>query len=188
VTGVQGIRWYKARVTGTRAHAGSTPMPIRADALVATARIITLLQEQALKWAGVATVGNLHLEDPTSNTIPGSTEFSIDIRHPTEEGLNAIESAVKKEMSIMTLENPKLNFSIDQTWESPAAKFDATALDCIRKSADEEVGQDLIMDMYSLAGHDSALVAKKIPTAMIFVPSRNGLSHSPEEFTSEEDW
>lgn len=186
---IQGIRWYKVAVTGVRAHAGSTPMESRADALVATAAIVTMLREEATKRSAFATVGMLHLERPSSNTIPGAASFTIDIRCPSEEGLNAIEASVKEKMALITAENPKLTFQMAKVWESPAVKFDSMLLSCIRMAAADEVGQERCMEMQSFAGHDSALTAScGVPTAMIFVPSRDGISHAPEEFTSEEEW
>ena len=163
-------------------------MADRADALVATSRLVVTLQALAVQWGGVATVGILEIDKPSSNTIPGEAGISMDIRHPTEEGLNAIEAGVRREMSIMTLENERLLFAMTLVWESPAARFCPVALDCIRRAAGEEVGEAACLEMSSLAGHDSALTARRVPTAMVFVPSKDGLSHAPDEFTSEEDW
>lgn len=188
VNGVQGIRWFRACVRGVRAHAGATPMAVRADAVVATARIVVTLQALAIKWGGVATVGILEIDRPSSNTIPGEANISVDIRHPTEEGLNAIEAGVRQEMSIITLENGDIEFEMTMVWESPAAQFCSVALECIRRAAADEVGEAACLEISSLAGHDSALTARRVPTAMLFVPSKDGLSHAPDEFTSEEDW
>ncbi|KAF4637608.1 hypothetical protein G7Y89_g484 [Cudoniella acicularis] len=188
VTGIQGIRWYKVIVTGVRAHAGSTPMENRADALVATSSIVMLLNEEAMKRSAFATVGMLQLDRPSSNTIPGSVSFTVDIRCQSEEGLNDMEASVKDKMALMTAESPKLTFQMTKVWESPAVKFDSTLMSCIWSAAIDEVGEDKCMEIQSFAGHDSALTAScGVPTAMIFVPSKDGISHAPEEFTSKEE-
>ena len=164
-------------------------MENRADALVATAAIVTLLRDEATKRSAFATVGMLHLERPSSNTIPGSASFTIDIRCTSEDGLNAIETSVRERMTVLTADNPKLAFQMTKVWESPAVRFDDTLLSCIRSAAADEVGEERCLEMQSFAGHDSALTAScGVPTAMIFVPSKDGISHAPEEYTSEEEW
>lgn len=189
VTGIQGIRWYKVTVTGVRGHAGSTPMENRVDALVATSSIVTLLTEEATKRSAFATVGVLQLDRPSSNTIVGSVNFTIDLRCQSQETLNDIETIIKDRMALMTADNSQLTFEMSLIWESPAVAFDSTMLSCIWSAATDEVGEDKCMEMVSFAGHDSALSAScGVPTAMIFVPSEGGISHAPEESTSKEDW
>lgn len=75
---------------------------------------------------------------------------------------------------------------MEQVWHSPAANFDERLLGCLRKAAIEEVGE--ASEMISFAGHDSAMTALQVPTAMLFVPCKDGVSHSPEEYASPEQW
>lgn len=188
VTAIQGIRWYRISVVGQRAHAGSTPMAQRGDALVAAAEMILFATGRAREVSAVATVGVLELDRPSSNTVPGRATFTLDLRHPSESVLDDFESGLRSCIKRLTVLNDKLQTSVERIWHSPAVQLDETVVSCVRKAAGSVVGQDGAMDMISLAGHDSALTALRVPTAMIFVPSKDGISHSPEEFTSEEEW
>src|SRR3978361_66189 len=77
-------------------------------------------------------------------------------------------------------------FQMEEVWHSPAAIFDQQLLDALRATATDEVGET--MEMISFAGHDSAMTALQVPTAMLFVPCKDGISHAPEEFSSREQW
>ena len=173
---------------GERAHAGSTPMDVRADAVVATAGLVVALERSAKAKGGFATVGVLDLEHSSSNVVPGRASFTIDLRHPSTAVLDQIENEIRAHTKAAMTTNPKLSFEIEQVWESPSVRFDDTAVECVRAAASSIVGKERVMALDSFAGHDSALTATKIPTAMIFVPSRGGISHSPEEYTSAEQW
>ncbi|KAF4965249.1 hypothetical protein FSARC_6928 [Fusarium sarcochroum] len=187
VTAIQGIRWYRVTVVGQRAHAGATPMAQRADALVAAAEMILFATARARDVSAVATIGVLELDRPSSNTVPGRATFTLDLRHPSESVLNDFESALHVRMKQLTVLNDRIQTSIERIWHSPAVQLDDEVLTCIRSAANSVVGQDGFMDTISLAGHDSALTVLRVPTAMIFVPSKDGVSHAPEEFTSEEE-
>ena len=188
VVGIQGVRWYMVTMVGVQGHAGSTPMQGRADPHVAVAEIIIQVQKLALKYNAVGTVGVIRTENPSTNKIPDHAEFSIDFRHPNEKVLDAFERHITAELTRISRDNPKFNWEMTRTWSSPVADFDGLAIDCIRASATKEVGPDKVMEMISFAGHDSALVSKRVPTAMIFVPCRDGISHSPLEYSSNEQW
>lgn len=188
VTKIQGIRWYRVQVLGRRDHAGATPMQERADALVATAKFISFLDRQALVTSAVATVGVLNLERPSLNTVPGWASFTMDIRHLSEATLEKFESAIDAMANLLKAENSGLDFQIERTWHSPAVDLDPAAIKCTQDAACDAIGASQLMEMVSFAGHDSALTAMAVPTSMIFVPSRDGISHAPAEFTSERDW
>lgn len=188
VTAIQGIRWYQISIVGKRAHAGSTPMAQRADALVAAASVVLFVNKRAREIGAVATVGVLTLDRPSSNTVPGVATFSLDLRHQSESALEEFESSIRGELDKLGAEIARLKSTMERIWHSPAVQLDRSVISCIRKAAHGVVGEDLSMDTISLAGHDSALTALRIPTAMIFVPSKDGISHAPEEFTSEDEW
>jgi beta-ureidopropionase / N-carbamoyl-L-amino-acid hydrolase len=188
VTAIQGIRWYRVIIQGERAHAGSTPMDVRADALVVASKIVLFLEEKAKETSAVATVGVLNLDRPSSNTVPGYADFSIDLRHPSEAVLGRLESSLEKYLDELAIKNGKVEYSLERTWRSPAVDLDNNAVASTRYAATNVVGKSCFMDTVSLAGHDSALTATIVPTSMIFVPSKDGISHSPKEFTSEEEW
>lgn len=191
VKAVQGIRWYTVKVLGKQEHAGSTPVRLRADAVVAMSKCVVALEAMAIERSVHATVGVVEVQNGSSNVVSGSTSFTIDLRHPSETLLDTTETDIKEHMNrISKACNSRIDFELERVWHSPAIDFDPTAIRCVQQAGREVVGDHMVMDsMISYAGHDSALVASaKVPTAMIFVPSKDGVSHSPEEWTSMDDW
>jgi acetylornithine deacetylase/succinyl-diaminopimelate desuccinylase-like protein len=116
VTAIQGIRWFRVQVRGEQGHAGSTPMAGRADAFLATAKIEVLLDKLAREKGALATVGMIEHGRRgcgSSNTIPGSAQFTIDLRSPTETTIVEIVDELEKEMNRLERENTKLVSSVD---------------------------------------------------------------------------
>ena len=186
VGGVQAMRWYKVTVTGREGHAGATPMDNRADALLAAAKLIAQVNTSVIAHGAVGTVGIVKTATEAVNTIVGNAWFSIDLRCPYEHELDSIEAELNeaaKELSVAGL-----SFTFEQTWECPAVRFDETAINCVRESGQEYAGTNMCREMDSAAGHDSAETSMRVPTAMIFVPSKDGISHNPNEYTSKEEW
>lgn len=180
VTGVQGMRWYDLEITGRAAHAGSTPMDARADALLAAAGLITGASRLAKQLGGYATVGELTIAEPSRNVVPGAVRLTFDLRHGDDAGLEAMEQGLQTLISGLA---PDLSAQLQQIWSSPPVHFDADCLASIREAAASHGHKDMI----SGAGHDAAYVARKAPTAMIFVPCAGGLSHNPAESATVED-
>ncbi len=183
VTGVQGMRWYEVEVTGREAHTGSTPMHLRADALVGAARLVERVKAIALEHApqAVGTVGLLEVRPNSRNVIPGHVFFAVDFRHPDDAELDAMErklqAAVPEVAGALGLEA-----ALTKVWDSPAVRFDPDCIAAVRAAA-ERAGLPA-RDMVSGAGHDAAYIARVAPTTMIFVPSAGGLSHNEAESTS----
>nr|WP_295739319.1 M20 family metallo-hydrolase [uncultured Acidocella sp.] len=180
VTGVQGMRWYGVTVTGMDCHAGTTPMRMRQDALVAAAKMIQVVQAIALAHGpdAVSTVGLIEARPNSRNVIPGEVFFSIDFRHPNDEVVAKMEKEVKDAFEKILL-GTGISFTFECIWDSPAVHFDA---DCI--AAVERASADLGLSarrIVSGAGHDSAYIAKVAPTTMIFVPCEKGISHNEAE-------
>lgn len=192
VDAIQGIRWFKVAVRGERAHSGATPMATRADALLAASKIVVLVEQLATQHNAFGTVGTMEVDNASPNVISDSVSFSIDLRHPKEGILSAIEEGIRDYMHALEEEvvESKLQFTMNRVWHSPAQDFDPTLVECIENAATTVCSsEEGVRRMRSHAGHDSALVALSgTPTAMIFVPSRNGISHAPEEWTDREDW
>lgn len=191
VDSIQGVHWFRIYVDGIRAHAGSTPIAQRGDAVVAASKIIVYLEELAIKNDAFATVGTLNLTEASPNVVSGGANFTIDLRHPSEAVLLEIEAALETRMAEISKDKEnRVTFETRKIWHSPARDFDVNVADCIRKSAVDLVGAPNVMQsMRSFAGHDSALIATAgTPTAMMFVPSLEGVSHAPAEWTSKEDW
>ena len=178
VTGMQGLRWLDIRVCGIDAHAGAFPMSLRRDALVRAAKIVLGVEALALEHPpGVATVGSLHLAPNSRNVVPGEVRLEVDMRHPDEDGLEAMEAALR---DYLAQQAPEAQVSV--IWRKTPIQFDASLRAVIRKEAD---GLGLsAMGMVSGAGHDAAFLAGRVPSAMIFIPSREGLSHNEREFSS----
>jgi len=189
VNEIQGIRWFRVRVTGKRAHSGSTPLAERADALVAASKIVVLVEELCIKYGAFGTVGTMNVPNASPNVISGETNFSIDLRHPREATLSEMEDRIRHEMAILsTAKEERLSFQMNRIWHSPAQAFDPLLLEYIAQSAAARCGHDRYQSLRSHAGHDSALVAlAEVPVAMIFVPSKGGISHAPEEWTDKQD-
>jgi acetylornithine deacetylase/succinyl-diaminopimelate desuccinylase-like protein len=163
-------------------------MLARTDALVATAKIVLVVENIGIEHKGFATVGILESKDSSINCIPGEVMFTIDLRHPRRKNLDAMERSIRTKMELLESNNPNLRFDVSKIWESPSASFNEITMECVRRSAAERFGYSAVAELESFAGHDSAMTNLQVPTAMVFVPSRDGISHSPEEFTFKEQW
>lgn len=150
--GVQAMRWYKVECKGREGHAGATPMDNRADALLAAAKLIAVVNTSSVAHGAVGTVGILKTVTESVNTIVGSAWFTIDLRCTRKEELDAIESELRE--AARKLSFGGLMFSFEQTWGCPAVSFDETAMNCVRSVAEEYVGKDMCREMDSAAGHD----------------------------------
>ena len=166
VENLQGISWQRVTIEGDANHAGTTPMTMRRDAGHASARVITFLRERAMasNTPTVATVGCMEFQPNAINVIPSKAIFTVDLRDPDEERLREEEAALAR------FEPVKFDERIVAAIETAAR---ARALPCRR--------------MTSGAGHDAQMIARIAPSAMIFVPSKGGISHNPREFTENDD-
>ena len=182
VQGIVGIRRWTVTVDGFANHAGTTPMELRQDAMVTAARIIDAVQVTALELPGrhVATVGRLAAEPGAPNVIPGRVTFSLEIRDLAMTGIDAVFRAIRSRAEEIAAADGT-TVSIEQFYESRAAPTDARLRDMIEAEA-RDLGLTSLR-MPSGAGHDAQSVALLGPVGMIFVPSRDGVSHSPLEFT-----
>jgi N-carbamoyl-L-amino-acid hydrolase len=180
VTGVQGMRWYEVTVTGMDCHAGSTPMHLRQDALVATARMIAAVQSVGLTHApdAVATVGLIEARPNSRNVIPGEVFLTIDLRHPQDGVVAAMETDLRRALD-ETVTGSGITFTFDRIWDSPAVHFDEGCVSSVA-AASEALGYSS-RRITSGAGHDAAYIARVAPTTMIFVPCEKGISHNELE-------
>ena len=186
VTGVQGISWTEVTVTGQSNHAGTTPMHLRKDPGVVAVRTAAFVRELAddLGAPQVATVGRMELHPNLVNVVPASATFTIDLRHTdnavlveAEQRTHAFLAAAAADEGC-TVETRSL------------ARFDPVAFDDrvvgTVESAAAAHGHS-VMRMPSGAGHDAQMLARVCPTGMVFVPSVDGLSHNPAEYTAPAD-
>jgi N-carbamoyl-L-amino-acid hydrolase len=185
VQGIQGIRWFEATLTGSESHAGTTPMNRRHDALLGAARLIDRINRIALDHPpGVATVGIIEARPGSRNTIPGSAFLTVDLRHPEDAALTAMKSALEAAIATLSRELG-LTAVCQEIWWSPAIHFNEAAIGAVRNAA-VALGYGH-RDIVSGAGHDAAYVNRVAPTAMIFVPCADGLSHNEVESATPAD-
>lgn len=185
VHSIVGQRRFTIEVKGVANHAGTTPMGYRKDALYAASKMINGVIDRAKEYGDplVATVGKIEVKPNTVNVVPGEALFTFDVRHTEKEvlvkfteELTAIINRVAADSGVET--------SIDMWMDEDPIPMNKQIVDTIEKQAKENGFNYKVM--HSGAGHDSQIIAPVVPTAMIFVPSREGISHNPLEYTSPE--
>jgi allantoate deiminase len=182
VTSIVGLRGYRVRLIGEANHAGTTPMSLRRDALTGAARIALELRDAArARKAVTANVGKLALEPGGANVVPGVADFTIDVRSPTAAELKVLEHVVEATVARIAAEEG-LVAELEPTFALEPLELDPELVDAVERAARAERAS--AMRMPSGAGHDAMVLGRRVPAAMIFVPSRGGVSHSPEEYSS----
>jgi allantoate deiminase len=185
VTAITGLLGLRVKLTGAANHAGTTPMDVRRDALAGAARIVLELREEARGRDDMtANVGKLEVGPGGFNVIPGLAEFTIDVRSPTAEGFERAEAFVHRTVDRVAAEEG-LGVEIWPTHRKPPVALDGGLQDALVQAAVAEGASYLRMP--SGAGHDAMVLAHQVPAAMLFVPSRAGISHSPDEYTPPEE-
>ncbi len=180
VTGAQAQIWYDATITGQDNHAGTTPPSARRDALVAAAAVITLVNRlmRARGEDGRGTVGQLVVLPNSRNVVPGEVHFSIEFRHPeTAEVARLAEEFAAQAPTLVAEQGCRLDLA--ELFRIPAQPFDPACIRLVRDAA-ARLGHPA-RDIVSGAGHDAVYVARHVPTAMIFTPCKDGLSHNEAE-------
>jgi N-carbamoyl-L-amino-acid hydrolase len=186
VQGAQGQRWFEVVMTGQEAHAGPTPMKVRKDALVGAAHVVTAVNKigHTNQPFACATVGMLNNSPNSRNTIPGSVFFTVDLRHPEDSVLSKMAAEVKAAAEEACKANG-LTMDFKEIWYSPPVKFNADCVAAVKKGA-EELGFDA-MPIISGAGHDACYLSRVAPTAMVFIPCEDGISHNEVENATKGD-
>ena len=187
VTGGQGTRWYDCEVVGAETHAGPAPMESRRDALRAAAAMLEDIYQIAHRHApsGRATVGEFQAYPGSRNTVPGRVRFTVDLRHPDGGTMDAMDHALRE-----TFEQARgrhaggLEFHLHEIWYAPPVAFDPECIEAVRQAA--TTLRLSAREIVSGAGHDAVYMARVVPTAMIFVPCRDGISHAEIEHASPE--
>jgi N-carbamoyl-L-amino-acid hydrolase len=184
VENLQGISWSRVTIGGTANHAGTTPMAMRRDAGLAAARVTTYLDALARGTQGaVATVGTMRLEPNAINVIASSACFTVDMRNPDESLLQQQEAELAKFLG--TLQDEGYAIAIERLARFEPVAFAPHIVEAVEAAAAKR--QLRCRRMTSGAGHDAQMMARVAPSAMIFVPSKGGISHNPAEFTAEAD-
>ncbi|MBL7851872.1 MAG: Zn-dependent hydrolase [Cyclobacteriaceae bacterium] len=186
VEGIVGINQWRVTITGKANHAGTTPMDQRQDAMVAAAKLTVAVNKAATSVAGrqVATVGQMHPEPGAPNVIPGKVTMSIEIRDLSHEKILSVFDAIREQGAAIEKETGT-TITYELTNENLPAPTDKRIQEMVSAAAKSLGFSSLVMP--SGAGHDAQDMATLAPTGMIFVPSKNGVSHAPDEYTSPED-
>lgn len=185
VTGVQAITWLEATVIGEPNHAGTTPMEVRRDANYAAAKLIVAARDLTKEIEGLrVNTGRYRCEPGNVNVVARQAVFSLDMRHPEDQPLQMAEKRMREAAEAIAKEE-KVTISFADLARFPATPFDPAIVAKVEGAA-KRLGYP-VRRMPSGAGHDAQMMAGVVPTAMIFVPSINGRSHTPDEETRPED-
>lgn len=187
VTGVQGMLWLMVNVKGRSQHCGTTPIDRRRDALLAACQMISRVNDVAWENKGLTTVGVFKSDPQSPGTIPGEVTFSVDIEHLDNKTMDNMAKSVNSICEHIAQKHG-CTVEVKNIWRSGAVKFDDRCVDAVRSSAAELVGLDQTVELPAGAGHDSVNTSYHCPTGMIFIPSRDGISHHPSEYSTPEHW
>lgn len=185
VTGIVGVHREKVRIHGIQNHAGTTPFRLRKDAGRAAVRTTAGLRElvQEHDRDAVANVGAIHFYPGAINVVPGRAEFDLEVRHAKDDVVRRVVDAFHDRLHRICAEE---GCRADADLRS---YFAAAAMDSRVMAALERACQPLtrrLTHLASGAGHDASVMSRHVPTGMLFVPSIGGISHAPEENTSDE--
>jgi N-carbamoyl-L-amino-acid hydrolase len=184
VTGIQGLRWFNVEISGETAHAGTTPVASRKDALREAIAAINALHELTRDAADMVrfTVGRMLVTPNSPNSVPNHVLFSVDVRHPDPATIarlgDAVEPTVRKAAK-------RCSVKVTPTLHDDPCAFDPAVVDCVERAA-QALGL-AHRRMASGASHDAMYLARVCPTAMIFVPCERGISHNEAENARPED-
>lgn len=186
VEGIVGLDNWTIVVAGTTNHAGTTPMPGRKDALVTASKLVVLVNEIALRIPGrqVATVGQINVFPGASNVIPGKVVMSLDVRDLSRQKLDSVLGLIRHAADSL---GGATGCTI--SWTPKSAADPAIADKKIRELIARAAGEAKLstLSLPSGAGHDAQDMARIAPMGMIFVPSKGGISHTPDEYTAPKD-
>ncbi|WP_085994254.1 M20 family metallo-hydrolase [Oceanobacillus senegalensis] len=188
VTGISGPLWLTVELTGAAGHAGTVPMKVRQDALVGAAKIISGLNQivqQEEDAPTVGTIGNLTVEPNARAIIPEKVTFTIDLRDIDIDRRNRYEAQLRKYIEETAHENG-LQFTITEDTTIIPESCSEEILQVMRTES-KAMGLDVIPELTSGAFHDALPMAQVSNIAMIFVQSKDGISHDPREFSTSED-
>lgn len=184
VIGIAGYTRLRFDVEGRADHVGSTPMTMRRDALAAAAEIILHVERIGSSPADVATVGALSVSPNVVGVVPAHAELAVDVRSITDEqrtaAVRALEGAVDE-----VSRRRGVTVRTEEMANVPAVAFAPEVVAAVERAA--EIAGASTARMMSGANHDAGNLARLCPAGMIFVPSAGGRSHTPDEYTSDED-
>ena len=187
VTGIAAPERFYVTIRGNADHSGATPMNLRHDALCGAAKIILGIEEIASMQEEppvVGTVGVVEVTPGAMNVIPGAVKLGVDIRSISKVARNSVVTLVKEFIDI-TAEKRGLSYTIETIAQDHPVEMHPAMIREIEEAV-KSVGIEY-MTMPSGAGHDAMHWAEAVPTGMIFIPCRDGISHNPAEFAEMDD-
>jgi N-carbamoyl-L-amino-acid hydrolase len=186
VEGAYGLAWYNGVVRGFESHAGSTPMGLRRDALAALAEMILAIERSAAELAprAVGTVGEVMVEHASRNVIPGEIRFTLDCRTADRRTARELDRLIRLRVDDIA-KRRNVSVELSKILDKAATRFDGTLIELIDRTA-ERLGYQS-MRMVSGAGHDACNLNGVVPTAMIFIPCKDGISHNESEEATRAD-
>ena len=187
VEGIVAIEWYEFTFKGFANHAGTTPMNMRKDPMLPAARLILAVNEivNSFEGAQVATVGKVDVFPGAGNVIPGEVKVNVEIRDLSSEKIHMVYQKIEERAKKLAAEsNTELSINHIEVASKPAL-----ANPEIQKIIENSAKSLGLSSTYlpSGAGHDAQEMARFAPIGMIFIPSKDGISHSPQEFSTPED-
>ena len=182
----QGVLWYDGRITGFESHAGSTPMPLRRDALATLAEIVLAMESIATQHGprAVGTIGEAVIAKPSRNVIPGEIAFTVDCRSADAAIMDALDKQLRTAAAEIAVRR-KVDVALDLVWRKPPTHFDPKLVDAV-ESASKALGYSH-RPITSGAGHDACNLNTIMPAAMVFVPCKDGVSHNELEDATQAD-
>ena len=185
VTHGQGLSWTEVTIIGKDAHTGSTPMPMRKNAGLAMARILSKVDEIAMSHAphAVGAAGHINVYPNSRNVIPGKVVFTVDFRSPDLAVIVDMEARLRVDAKSIC-DAMGMEVSFEKVGGFDPVEFDETCVEAVRSAA-VRLGYSH-MDLISGAGHDACWINRVAPTAMIMCPCIDGLSHNEAEEISRE--
>lgn len=183
---IVGINEFKVTIKGRPDHAGTTPMDMRADALGIAAKVIAKIDEYPIleNNGTVATVGVLNVKPGASNIVPGEVSFTVDIRSKKLQSITNVKSKITHSLESFTNDSD-VSFEITEILDVNPVKMNQKIIQLFEKTAsDKDFSYEM---MLSGAGHDAMVMGAITDVGLIFVPSKDGRSHCPEEWTDYED-
>jgi N-carbamoyl-L-amino-acid hydrolase len=186
VTGVQGISWQEVTIIGQSNHAGTTPMSLRKDPVAAAADLAVFVHDLAHRYGGnqVCTVGKLDVHPNLVNVVAARAQLTLDVRNTDESLLQKAEAEIASHFTVLE-QSYGVKIETKRLARFEPVQFDDDVIDLV-----ETICTDIdtaTIRMPSGAGHDAQMLARVCPTAMIFVPSKDGISHNPAEHTDDAD-
>ena len=182
----QGVLWYDGKITGFESHAGSTPMPLRRDALATLSEIVLAMEAIAKKHGphAVGTIGEAVIAKPSRNVIPGEVAFTMDCRSADGATMDALDRDLRTAIAEIALRR-KVEVTVDLVWRKGPTHFNPKLVDAVERAANM-LGYSH-RRITSGAGHDACNLNTKIPAAMVFVPCKDGISHNELEDATQAD-